>query len=140
MFFQNINYWVIIVATIAGMIVGFVWYAPWAFGKLWLRLKSKTEENSHDKKQDKPKASVWIGMTISTLVTAFILAVLFNSLVIVSFWSIILSAFLLWIGFAVPMKLGDYCFGDDSFILFLISVGHELAVLAAMSIIIGIFG
>lgn len=132
MFFQNINYWVVIIATIVGMIVGFVWYAPWAFGKLWMKSKGTPSE--------KPKPSVWVGMTISTLVTAFILAVLFNSLVIVSFWGIILSAFLLWLGFVVPMKLGDYYFGDDNFTFFLLSVGHELAVLVVMSVIIGVFG
>ncbi|MDO8579577.1 MAG: DUF1761 domain-containing protein [bacterium] len=132
MFFQNINYWIIITASIVGMIVGFIWYAPWAFGKLWMKSKNTPIE--------KPKTSVWIGMTISTFITAFVLAALFNSLVIVSFWGLVLTAFLLWIGFTVPMKLGDYYFGTDSFTFFLLSVGHELALLTVMSLIIGIFG
>ncbi|HEY4500291.1 MAG TPA: DUF1761 domain-containing protein [Candidatus Paceibacterota bacterium] len=132
MFFQNINYWIVITATIVGMIVGFIWYAPWAFGKLWIKSKSAPAE--------KPKTSTWIGMTISTLITAFVLATLFNSLIIVSLWGLVLTAFLLWVGFAVPMKLGDYYFGGDSFTFFLLSVGHELVLLIVMSLIIGIFG
>ncbi len=131
MFFQNINYWVVVVATVVGMIVGFIWYAPWAFGRLLAKSKQMPAE--------KPRARTWIGMTVSTFVTAFVLAALFNSLVIVGFWGLILAALLLWLGFAVPMKLGDYYFGGDSLAFFLISVGHELAVVVVMSIIVGIF-
>ena len=132
MFFQNINYLVVIVATIVGMIAGFVWYAPWAFGKIWMKAKGSMLE--------KPKKSVWVGMVISTFITAFILAVLFNSLVIIGFWGIVCTAFLLWLGFALPIKLGDYYFGGESLTIFLLSVGQELFVLVLMSLLIGIFG
>ncbi|MEK7163420.1 MAG: DUF1761 domain-containing protein [Patescibacteria group bacterium] len=140
MFFQNINYWVVIAAAIIGMIVGFLWHAPWAFGPLWMKSKGWTEESMRAKKAGKSMAPVWVGMTAVTFITAFVIAAIFNSLVVVSFWGIILTAFLLWIGFAVPMKLADYYFGGDNFVFFLLSVGHELAVLIVMSAIIGIFG
>ncbi len=140
MFIGNINVWVLLLATFVGMSVGFVWYAPWAFGKLWLQSKGWSDETLRNKKEGKPMWPVFLASTIATLITALVLAVLFNSLVILGIWNMTFAAVLLWIGLIVPVKLGDYLFGGDTFTFFLIAIGHYLVSTVLMSLIIGIFG
>lgn len=140
MFFLGINYVVVVIAALVGMVIGYVWYSPWAFGKLWLKSKGWSDETLRAKKEGKSMAPVFALMTLGTAFTAFVIAVLFNSLILVGFSGIIKAALVLWIGFAVPVKLADYLFGGDTFTFFLISIGHELVVIFVMSFFIGIFG
>ena len=141
MFFSNINYWVVVAATVAGMVVGFVWYAPWAFGKLWIRSKGWSDEEIARKQA--LKKSMWkqfSAMTVGTFLTAFALAALFHSLVVVSMGGMLVVALTVWLGFSVPLKLGDYLFGGDTLAAFLLSIGQERGASALMSLIVGIFG
>lgn len=140
MFFGNLPFITIIVAAILGMGVGFVWYAPWAFGKLWLASKGWTDELLKEKKQGKSMAPTYIYMTLGNIVLAFVITVLFNSLIVVGLSGIFTLALLTWLGFVVPVKLGDYLYGGDTFTFFLISIGYNLAAITVMSLVIGIFG
>lgn len=140
MFFGNLNYIVIIVATIIGMAVGVVWHSKYAFGPLWLKTKGWTDEHLRAKKEGKSMTPIYGAMTLGTLFTAIILAGLFNSLIVTGLWGILFVGFCVWLGFSVPVKLADYLFGGDSFIFFLLAIGHELVVVLLMSLVIGIFG
>ena len=48
LFTTDLNYWAIIVATLAGMIVGALWYSPLMFSGTWLRLIGKTSDEIRD--------------------------------------------------------------------------------------------
>jgi len=37
-----VNWLAIIIAAIANMIIGFLWYGTWAFGKSWMTLSGRT--------------------------------------------------------------------------------------------------
>lgn len=140
MFFGELPYITIIVAALLGMGVGFVWYAPWAFGKLWLKSKGWSDELLREKKEGKSMVPTYVFMTLGNVALALVLAVLFNSLMVIGFSGIFTLAFLTWLGFVVPVKLGDYLYGGDSFTFFLISIGYNLAAILVMSYVIGIFG
>lgn len=140
MFFGNLNYIVIVIATIVGMGVGIIWHAPFVFGKLWMKYTGFTEDHLRAKKAKQSMALVNITMTIGMLAEAFILAAIFNSLIVVGFSGILLVGFCVWIGFAVPVRLGDYLYGGDSWQYFLIEAGYQLCAVLVMSIVIGIFG
>lgn len=139
MFFTNINVWTVLAAAVAGMLVGFVWYAKWAFGPLWLKHKAWSDEALRAKKEGKPMWPTWLSMSVSTLASAFILAAVFNSLVVMSLWGILATAFLLWLAFVVPVKLAEYLYGADTLPFFLVSVGHDLVKILIMSVIVGLF-
>ncbi len=140
MFLENLNYIVIVIAGLVGIGIGIVWHSPYVFGKLWLSSMGWSVEHMKAKKEGKPMAPIYVAMTLGSLVTAFILAGLFNSLVIVGFWNIVFTGFCVWLGFSVPVKLADYLFGGDSFVFFLISIGYHLVTIVTMSVLIGIFG
>jgi hypothetical protein len=140
MFFSNINYVVIIIATFLGMAVGFIWYAPWAFGKLWMKSKGLTTESMTESTKSKPMWPMYLATTIGTFATAFVLSVLFNSLVVIGFWGIVSVGFLLWLGFIAPAKLNDHLYGGESITYVLITAGHLLVATVVMAFVIGIFG
>ena len=140
MFFGNLNFIVIIVATIVGMGVGAIWYSPFVFGPLWLKSKGWVDEHGKTKKDGRPMLPLMGVMAAGTFVTALILAALFNSLVVTGISGILFVGLCVWLGFAVPVKLGDYLFGGDSFTFFLLSIGHQFVVTMIMSAIVGIFG
>ncbi len=140
MFFGNLNYIIIIIAAVVGMGLGVVWHAPFVFGRLWLKYAGWTPEHLSSKKAKQSMLAVHGAMTISMLVQAFILAGLFNSLVIVGFNAMLLVGLCVWVGFVVPAKLADYLYGGDSWQYLLIEAGYQLAAILLMSLIIGIFG
>jgi hypothetical protein len=37
-----VNWLAIIIAALANMIIGFLWYGTWAFGKSWMKLSGRT--------------------------------------------------------------------------------------------------
>jgi len=41
---QNLNYWAVIAAAISNFAVGFIWYAPFTFGKSWKKENGFTDE------------------------------------------------------------------------------------------------
>ncbi len=140
MFFAHLPYITIIAAAIAGVVVSFIWHAPWAFGTLWLRSKGWTDELLAEKKNGKPMAPIYAYHALGTLVQAFVIAVLFNSLIVVGFSGVLLLALLVWAGFTVPVKLGDYLYGGDSFTFFLLSIGYQFVAIVVMTFILAIFG
>ena len=124
MFFTEINLVTVLVATIMGFGFGLVWYAPWAFGKLWKKV------NRHEN-TNKSEASSYKSHVISLLVTfisAFILASLFNSILIISVSGILLVGFLMWLGFTLPVKINEYMYSSTPFSLISIDLGHQLVV------------
>ncbi len=140
MFFENINLLVVIVAAIAGMSIGYLWYAPFAFAKLWLKSTGYNIDALRAKKEKQSMPLVYTLSTLAAIVTAVVLAAVFNSLVVVGLSGIITTAVVLWLGFIVPVKFNDYLFGGDSFTFFCISIGYQLVNILVMSLIIGIFG
>ncbi|HVT75016.1 MAG TPA: DUF1761 domain-containing protein [Candidatus Paceibacterota bacterium] len=140
MFFENINYIVVAVATLVGMVIGFIWHSPWAFSGLWMKSQAWGEDRLRAKKEGKPMAPIWAITAVATLVQAVVISALLNSLIVSSIGAMIILAIAVWAAFALPIKLFDVLFGGDSWTFFLVSIGHELAVIAAMTLVIGIWG
>src|SRR3989338_8232478 len=71
----SINYWAVLAAAAASIILGFSWYGP-LFGRQWLRLSGFTDKQIKQMKEkgQKGMAKTYIVMVISTLVTSFVLA------------------------------------------------------------------
>jgi hypothetical protein len=140
MFFQNINYTVTIIAAAIGMGVGFIYFSPWVFGKQWLKVRTGSHEVLAAKfKPNRPMTGVWVLTALGKIVSAFIIAALFNSLIVTSIGGMVVLALCLWLGFVVPVKLTDYLFSGDNLACFVLSIGYELVAVLLMTLIIGIW-
>lgn len=134
----NVSILAVILATIAAMAIGSVWYGP-LFGKKWMKLVKLSKKDA-DKNWQKPMLT----MLIMALVQAFILShfVVYSGYFYPDLNNIVLGAitgFWAFVGFALPAVLGNNMFARRPNELSTIEVGNQLVTLVAMGVIIGAF-
>lgn len=132
----HINWAAVVLATIASMIVGFVWYAKPVFGKMWMDLVKL------DEKKQQEGAAMAIGQAlVAGLITAYILAhVTYISQYFfqVSFMeSALNTAFWLWLGISATTVVTHDAFEQRRKKLTLLTVAYQLVSFIAMGVIIG---
>lgn len=74
---SQINWLAVLLAFIASMAIGFVWYMPAVLGKRWMAAIGKTEE---DLKNISGGAGIWVPMMVAAALTAVLLAILISNL------------------------------------------------------------
>ena len=136
-----VNYWAVIVATIASMVMGFVWYGP-LFGKAWIKEMGWTEEAMAAAKA-KGMAKQYALMALGSLVMSFVLAhavVFASSYMQVTGLSAGLQAgFWNWLGFIVPVTLSSVLWEGKSWKLWFLNIGYYLVALLVMGSILAIW-
>ncbi|MFZ2555569.1 MAG: DUF1761 domain-containing protein [Minisyncoccia bacterium] len=136
-----INYIAVIVAAIAQMALGFIWYGP-LFGKQWTTLMgwSEAELKAGQEKMQKEGWKTYGLQLIGAVVMAYVLAhVSYLALIYASspFHAGISSAFWMWLGFIAPVMLGSVLWDGKSWKLFFLQSGYYLVGLLIMGAIIG---
>jgi len=122
--FDQINFFAVLVGGVINMAVGFVWYGP-LFGKLWLRLIGKTEE---DIAGGPGLGYLW--SFIAALVTALVLSLLIASMGSTTFAEGLLAGVLVAVGFVATTSLTSAIFDDKHLGVWLLFAGYQLVVLA----------
>jgi hypothetical protein len=121
------NYLAICLATVAAMVIGYLWYGP-LFGKTWRRLSGLDVKPA-------PKPQVIYPLTlVASFATAWALAWLSSDA------NPLLVALIAWAGFSAARALIVTLFEARPMRLFLINTGHNLTVALAMAAIIGVMG
>lgn len=109
-----------VVATIIYFLIHFLWYFPFAFGNLWLRLVGKESE---------PKSKI-IRDTIIMIPTSFITVLFIEIMIDLTGMNDITSALILsiliWVGFVATIAINQNNFNDRGVKLFLIEYGFYL--------------
>lgn len=126
-----VNYAAILAAAAAMMAIGFVWFSSLAFGKMWAKLAKPTKQKGMDKS--------YLGMTVGSLISAFVLAHFVNFAAAYTPLDGALVGFWLWLGTVVPALLGDVLFTGQPVKLYLIKVVHLLAGMAAAGAILAVW-
>ncbi|MDQ0677623.1 Mg/Co/Ni transporter MgtE [Arthrobacter pascens] len=76
-YISQINWLAVLLAFIASMAIGFVWYMPAVLGNRWMAAIGKTEE---DLKNIGGGPGIWVPMMVAAALTAILLAVLISKL------------------------------------------------------------
>lgn len=76
-YISQINWLAVLLAFVATMVIGFVWYLPAVLGNRWMAAIGKTEE---DLKNISGGAGIWVPMMVAAALTAVLLAVLISKL------------------------------------------------------------
>lgn len=136
----DINWLGIVLATLAAMIVGGIWYAPPVFGDKWAKIVAIDEA--------KAKKAMPVSMLVM-LGGAFIKAFMLSHLIGLSdhfyvensyLHNALGTAFAIWFGFILIHVFTRNLFEQKRFKLTLIILGNELVTLLAMGLVIGIVG
>ncbi len=133
----QVNYLAVVLATVAAMVVGSVWYAPKVFGNTWMKLA---------KIDPKSGSMAWAmgSALISSLVMAFVLAhvsylahVFYNNSFL---YDTLMTAFWVWLGFQVLRNFMHDQFNQRRKKESLIHAGNDLVTILAMGLVIGLMG
>jgi hypothetical protein len=144
MTFTGVNYLAILVAAIAGWLVGAAWYM--GLSKHWIDAHEKTlEQVKAEGEARKGTPAAWLPFVlafVAELIMAWVLAGLLGHLGPdqVTVWNGIVSALFVWLGFVATTIAVNNMFSFRRPKLSVIDGGHWLAVLVVMGIILGLFG
>jgi len=137
----DVNIWGVLAATVAAMVVGFVWYAKPVFGADWIKL---TKINEKKAKADAPIAM--LGMFVFAFIAAYVLA--FITFIVGYFYAselsymgaAFMSALLVWLGFLLYATVPSGLFEQKPARLTLINAGNQLVTFLAMALMLGWVG
>jgi hypothetical protein len=105
---MGINYWAVLLASIAEFMIGGIWFMP-IFGNLWGKIHDFEKLNKDEKKDAQRKmAPMLFVQFVVTVITTLVLAKL---IIIVPSYSVYTLALLAWIGFVVPTQIAAIIFG-----------------------------
>jgi hypothetical protein len=133
-YISNINWLAVLLAFVASMVIGFVWYLPAVLGNRWMAAIGKTEE---DLKNISGGAGIWVPMMLAAALTAILLAVLISKLELDNalaggFFALVL---------AVVFRAGGHVihngFAGRPVAVTLIDSGHDLLAMTVAGAIIG---
>jgi len=120
------NIWPALIAAIASMILGFVWYGP-LFGKYWMKLQGLTKKDVDDwKKSGKSMGPYYFAAFVASFVTAFTLSMLFQALGVSSIGGAWAFGVIIWVGFVLTTTLSSVLWEGKSISLYSLNNLHTL--------------
>ncbi len=133
-----INYWAVIVAAIAHMIIGAFWYSPALFGGMWMKLSGLTSKDM-EKAREKGMGKNYLVALVAALVMSYILAHFVKFLQISSIGEGIILALWIWLGFIVTVLINSVLWEGKSMKLYVLNIGYYLVSLIVASIILSVW-
>jgi hypothetical protein len=138
----EINYVATLVAAVAAMVVGGLWYGP-LFGKLWVQgmgwdLNSEEVKNKMKKGAGAAYFQQFIGALLMAFVFGHVLwAFRLADPSLTGVWHGMQGGFWMWLGFVLPVKYGDKLWTGKKFKFVAIDLGYYLVLLIVMGAIFG---
>lgn len=134
---QGVNYLAVLVAAIAAMIVGFVWYSGALFGKAWARARGIDMNDPAVREKMRKRSGRMYGTTfLATLIRAAILGAFIAALQAYSIRTALSVAFWLWLGFLATVQLTDAIFGGKPRRVLWIDTSYQLITMLVMASIL----
>lgn len=122
----------VLLGAISMMILGYLWYSRFLFGKQWIRLSGWTEEDMKNNNQGN-MAPRWITQVVLAIIEAWVLYYFFSLLNITAFGQAVQFSFFAWLGLMVPILYGEVLWNKRPFALFTINSLYHLAGLILIS-------
>lgn len=127
----QINYLHVIVAALAPMVIGALWYSPMLFSKPWAAAVGKKIEDM------RANGSMgYAGSMIAALVLSFVMAHFLAYVGAITVADGLKTAFWAWLGFTATATLSDTLFAGRSFNLYVINNGYQLVSFLAVATIL----
>ena len=133
-YISQINWLAVLLAFVASMVIGFVWYLPAVLGNRWMAAIGKTEE---DLKNISGGAGIWVPMMVAAALTAILLAVLISKLGLDNALAGGFFAFVLALVFRAGGHVIHNGFAGRPVAVTLIDSGHDLLAMTVAGAIIG---
>jgi len=132
----EINYLAILVSAVASMVLGGAWYSKLLFGKMWMRLVNRTQDEI---KSSGGATKAYIIGFLVLLVVAYILAHFVSITATATAGDAIMLAFWIWLGFIGTITLNDVLYTKKPFKLWCLNNGYNFVSLAIMAVILALW-
>ncbi len=131
----ELNIWAVLVAALANLAIGMVWYSRFLFTEPWLRETGITKDEIA---QNPPRRAfaLWAAGSLAAALTLFYLQSLAGTTGAASGLVMGLAA---GVGLVAASAAGKYAFAKQSLLLFLINEGNTVVGIVAMSVIIAVW-
>ncbi len=133
--FIGINYWAVLVVWALYLAVGAFWYSEAGFAKKWTKytgidiLKIPTDKAT----------KILLAIIASSLLQAFSLALILNSLHVTDAWQGLLIGLVLWFGFTTLTTVGVTLYSERSWRFIWLNSAYFLIVMGIGSVILAIW-
>lgn len=134
----SVNYLAVLVAGIASMVLGYLWYGP-LFGKQWMALSGMTDQNMEEAKA-KGMGKLYFVAFIGSLVMAYVLAHFVQVWNPVGAAGAFTLAFWTWLGFVATVMLGSVLWEGKSVKLYFLNAVYQLLNIFVMALILVYWG
>jgi hypothetical protein len=89
----------VIIATVVYMIISFIWFSPFIFGKIWKKVVPDIGKGA--------KLIAYFSSLLIALVVAYFLAIIEGYLGVTSFWDGVVAGFIVWLGFVATTSVSS---------------------------------
>lgn len=124
----------VVIAGSVGFAVGGLWYAPFAFGQLWLR---HTTVSAEDLQRSAALGPTMVALAAAIVQAAVLLLVLMAAR-IEGLGPVLGGVLLLWLGFTAAPSFVDALEARRPLVSWLVDAGHRLAAALAMGAVLAL--
>ncbi len=130
------NYVAVVVAAVAAMVVGAVWYSPLLFGRAYMELRGMNPDAMADMR---PAAGELLAEFVRYLIIAFVLAHFIAPLGVGDWKGAVQLGLWVWVGFQAMLLMGAVLHEKMPWMLYAIHAGDALAKTLLMTVILGVW-
>lgn len=134
----SVNLLAVLVAGIANMVVGSLWYSPAFFGKTWMALSGIKKEQMTEAKK-KGMAKYYAAAFLVGLVMIYILGGFLAIFQVANVMDALQITFWLWLGFIATVSISSVLWEGKPWTLYFINIGHYLVSLGIASVILTVW-
>ncbi|MEK6918423.1 MAG: DUF1761 domain-containing protein [Nanoarchaeota archaeon] len=136
MTFAYFNLLGVLIAAVASIILGMVWYGP-LFGKLWMKLSGiKMTDKQIQEAKKKGMTAQMIAAFLGNVVMAVAISVLFSALGVSSLGAAWALAVVLWVGFILTTTMSGVLWEGKSLSLYSLNNLYTLVHILMVSAIV----
>jgi len=140
MIVTGVNLWAVLVAAVASMVVGFLWYSPFLFARPWMLAMGYDPDNKAKLDEMRKSAGKSYALSfVASLVAAFVLGKIIDVATVDSALYGMKIGFAAWLGFVTTVQLTAKLFGNQPTKLYLINTGYQLVCYLVMGAILAVW-
>jgi len=136
---MEINFLAVVLAAVAGIAIGSIWFGPKTFFPIWWKYLGKT---SSQPAANSNMVAVFSATILAAVVQAFVLSVVISisnqALGPIGVFGGVATGALMGLGFASASSISHHLFGGFSFRAWALEVGQDIVSLSAMGAIIAL--
>ena len=137
---MGINLWSVLVAAVATMILGFLWYSPILFANPWMRLMGVDPNDKAKLAEMQKGAGKLYGLAfVASIISAMVLAKVIAITTVNTIPYGMKIGFAVWLGFVTTVQLTGALFGKQPIKLYLINTGYQLVCYLVMGAILAVW-